>query len=153
MVIQIWGGFRAVSCRSAAGVSPVRTATRISGTMIPFCQARSVISCSGTERFLCTSFDSALSGDTYTTCATSASSPWIAARIEPIDAYKKGGQSLARSRGSRDQGVPAAGNGRPAQGLGLGGSRKFLLKPFGHDGMKVGLQHVFSYPESSSGVR
>ena len=80
VVIQMWGGFRARAWRSRAGVSPVRTAIRISGRIQTSLSRRApMISCSGIERFLWMSLDSAFKGDTYTTCAESGNAPRTAA--------------------------------------------------------------------------
>ena len=76
VVMNTCGGLRAWSVRSFCGVSPVRTATRISGSGWPISSARARISSSGASRFRWMSFASAFSGDTYTTCVASASPAW-----------------------------------------------------------------------------
>ena len=70
------GGRRTISDRSALVVSPVRTATRMSGGEKPSSAATAAISASGRSRFSAMSTARARSGDTYTTRApTSTSSP------------------------------------------------------------------------------
>ena len=64
VVINTCGGRFAWSARSFAGVSPVRTATRISGTGKPISSASAVISASGSSRLRWISFASAFSGET-----------------------------------------------------------------------------------------
>ena len=61
------GGLRSMAARSDAAVSPVLTATRISGTASPSPAATSPISRSGASRFCWMSTASAFSGETYTT--------------------------------------------------------------------------------------
>ena len=65
VVTRMCGGFFAILARSPTGVSPVRTATRISGNVVPSIPARAASSASGASRLRWTSFDNALSGDTY----------------------------------------------------------------------------------------
>ena len=57
-----------MAARSAAAVSPVRTATLMAGAVRPSCPATAEISRSGASRFCWMSVASAFSGDTYTTC-------------------------------------------------------------------------------------
>ena len=64
-------GRRLIRARSAAGVSPERTATRISGNAVPAAAARSRISARGPTRLAWTSLPSALRGETYTTAVSS----------------------------------------------------------------------------------
>jgi hypothetical protein len=68
VVIKMSGGRLSMAARSAAAVSPVRTATRISGAVSPSLAATAAISASGASRFCWMSVASAFSGDTYTTC-------------------------------------------------------------------------------------
>ena len=68
VVIRKSGGCFSIAARSAAAVSPVRTATRIVGAVSPSSAAVSAISASGRSRFCWMSTASAFSGDTYTTC-------------------------------------------------------------------------------------
>src|SRR5947199_131010 len=65
------GGRRTICCRAGPGVSPVRTATRISARGSPAAWARSEISARGSCRFFWMSLLSALRGETYTTCVRS----------------------------------------------------------------------------------
>ena len=58
------GGDRRMAARSAAGVSPVRTATDSSGALRPNRPASSSIPAKGIWRFSCTSVARARSGDT-----------------------------------------------------------------------------------------
>jgi hypothetical protein len=74
VVIRKSGGRFSIAVRSAAAVSPVRTATRISGAGIPRSAAVAAISASGRSRFCQMSTASAFSGDTYTTCGPAAGS-------------------------------------------------------------------------------
>ena len=62
------GGRLSMAARSAAAVSPVRTATLMAGAVRPSCPATAEISRSGASRFCWMSVASAFSGDTYTTC-------------------------------------------------------------------------------------
>ena len=66
VVISRWGGWRSMRCLSAAGVSPVRTATRSSGPPMPS---------KGRLRFSRMSLPRALRGEMYSSCSASASSP------------------------------------------------------------------------------
>ncbi len=68
VVTRMCGGRRTIPCRSGAGVSPVRTSVRISTS-----------GRQSSARFFWTSFESALRGETYTTCVSSErvpSRPW-----------------------------------------------------------------------------
>ena len=64
VVTTTCGGRRAIRSRSRAGVSPVRTAARISGTARPPAAASAASSPSGSCRLRWTSLLSALSGET-----------------------------------------------------------------------------------------
>ena len=75
VVIRMSGGFLSIAARSAAAVSPVRTATRIRGAASPRSPATAAISRSGASRFCWMSVASAFSGDTYTTCGPACASP------------------------------------------------------------------------------
>ena len=74
-MIRMWGGRRSMSWRSQAGVSPVRTVTRISGISRPAAIAAFAISASGCCRFFWTSLLRAFKGETYKTWVRSSSSP------------------------------------------------------------------------------
>ena len=63
-MIRKSGGCFSIAARSAAAVSPVRTATRIVGALSPSSAAASAISASGRSRFSWMSTASAFSGDT-----------------------------------------------------------------------------------------
>ncbi len=81
VVIRKSGGRLSIAARSAAAVSPVRTATRMSGASSPMLAAISAISAKGRSRFCQMSTASALSGDTYTTCGpVTGSAPACCAR-------------------------------------------------------------------------
>jgi len=67
VVMRKSGGRFSMAARSAAAVSPVRTATRMSGAASPIEAATAAISRSGASRFCWMSTASAFSGDTYTT--------------------------------------------------------------------------------------
>ena len=58
------GGWRSIAARCELVVSPVRTATRMSGAASPSSAATSAISASGRSRFSAMSTASAFSGDT-----------------------------------------------------------------------------------------
>ena len=75
MVIRKSGGRFSIADRSAAAVSPVRTATLMSGAGRPSSAAAAAISDSGRSRFCQMSTASAFSGDTYTTWGPAARSP------------------------------------------------------------------------------
>ncbi len=64
VVIRKSGGRFSIAARSAAAVSPVRTATRITGAGSPSSAATSAISASGRSRFCQMSTASAFSGET-----------------------------------------------------------------------------------------
>ena len=66
VVMKMWGGRLTMRCRSAVVVSPLRTATRMSGMVRPSLRAISRISSRGISRFLWMSFARAFRGDTYT---------------------------------------------------------------------------------------
>ena len=83
VVMRMCGGRRAIACRSDAMVSPVRTAARISGSGVPISDASAVISDSGSDRLRWMSFDSAFSGETYTTCVASGSPSDSPCRTRP----------------------------------------------------------------------
>ncbi len=68
VVIRMSGGCLSMAARSAAAVSPVRTATLMAGAVSPSRAATAAISRSGASRFCWMSVASAFSGDTYTTC-------------------------------------------------------------------------------------
>ncbi len=74
VVIRKSGGRFSMAARSAAAVSPVRTATRMVGALSPSSAAVAAISASGRSRFRWMSTARAFSGDTYTTCGPSAGS-------------------------------------------------------------------------------
>ena len=79
------------AARSACVVSPVRTAVRIAGTGKPSCASDSAMPASGASRFTWMSFDSAFSGDTYTTSVASGSVPSCASasRTRSSSAHRK----------------------------------------------------------------
>ncbi len=77
------GGLRSIAARSAAAVSPVRTATRMSGTASPSSAAISPISRSGASRFCWMSTASAFSGETYTTWGPRGAAAPPAAGLSP----------------------------------------------------------------------
>ena len=83
VVTRMCGASLRILCRSAAGVSPVRTAVLIGASDRPRSAASSAISASGRSRFFCTSFDSALSGETYRIWVSFASVLSRAARTRP----------------------------------------------------------------------
>ena len=64
VVIRKLGGRLSIAARSAGGVSPVRTATRMSGAGSPSRAASAAISASGVSRFCQMSTARAFSGDT-----------------------------------------------------------------------------------------
>ena len=64
-----------MAARSLCEVSPVRTAARISGAQEPSFSISAETPASGCSRLRWMSFDSAFSGDTYTTRVTSRRRP------------------------------------------------------------------------------
>ena len=64
VVMRMCGGRFAILVRSEDGVSPVRTAARISGRSSPRSSASACISLRGISRFLLMSFERAFSGET-----------------------------------------------------------------------------------------
>ena len=75
VVTRICGASRRIAARSACEVSPVRTWARISNAGMPSRVSCAPIPASGCSRLRWMSFDSALSGDTYTTRVASSSRP------------------------------------------------------------------------------
>ena len=63
VVMRMCGGCLTIFCLSFWGVSPERTATRISGTFMPLRAASSLICSRGSLRFLLTSLARAFSGE------------------------------------------------------------------------------------------
>ena len=63
VVIRMCGDFRSIRARAAGGVSPVRTATRISGNSFPSALKRSRSSISGRSRLRWMSLFRAFSGE------------------------------------------------------------------------------------------
>ena len=80
VVTRMCGGCFTIRWRSDAGVSPVRTAVRMAGSMRPRSAASAAIPESGTSRFLWMSLLSAFSGETYSTCVVSGRLPSSPAR-------------------------------------------------------------------------
>src|SRR5690349_15641679 len=118
------GGLRTISCRSAPGVSPVRTSVRIATSGRHAASSARRISSSGSARFFWTSFDKALSGDTYTTCVSAPrvpSRPW---RSSVSIAERKAANVLPEPVGAAMRAfLPAAIRGQ-ARRCGSVGSRK-----------------------------
>ncbi len=75
VVTRMWGGFRSMAARSAAGVSPERTAAVILGASNPISSAKRRISRRGSARFRWMSALSALRGETYRTRVSSGRPP------------------------------------------------------------------------------
>ncbi len=80
VVTRMCGGWRRMRARSVCGVSPVRTAARIGASSSSRAASSRRMPSSGSSRFLRMSFDSAFSGETYSTVVSSASRPSSAAR-------------------------------------------------------------------------
>ena len=91
MVIRMSGGCLSMAARSAAAVSPVRTATLMAGAVSPSRPAAAAISRSGASRFCWMSVASAFSGDTYTTCGPDP------AGVAPSSGAPSGGASASSS--------------------------------------------------------
>ncbi len=64
VVTRMCGGWRIMAARSAEGVSPVRSSTRMRGLGRPRSRKLPAMPASGSCRFFCTSALSALSGET-----------------------------------------------------------------------------------------
>jgi len=75
VVTTMCGGRLRIALRSACGVSPVRTAVRISTSGKPVRSSSARMPSIGSSRLIRTSLDSAFNGDTYTTDVSSASVP------------------------------------------------------------------------------
>ena len=73
VVTTMCGGRLRILSRSACGVSPVRTIVRISTSGSQSCRSSSRMPAIGTSRLMRTSFESAFSGETYTTAVSSGS--------------------------------------------------------------------------------
>ena len=67
VVTRICGGRLSIFWRSDDGVSPVRTAVRMAGSIRPRSAASAAMPDNGTSRFLWMSLLSAFSGETYST--------------------------------------------------------------------------------------
>jgi hypothetical protein len=80
VVTRMCGARRNMPRRSAAVVSPVRTAARIGGSSMPMRRASWRISASGSSRLRWMSCESARSGETYTASSRSSSVPSSARR-------------------------------------------------------------------------
>ena len=77
---RICGGVLRIATRSDCGVSPVRTCVRMAAVSLPCAASSAAMPLSGCSRLRWMSFDSAFSGETYTTCVASVSSPATACR-------------------------------------------------------------------------
>ena len=75
VVTRMCGGVRRMRSRSAVGVSPVRTASRMPGSGSPIASRPARMPASGSCRFLRMSLDSAFSGEMYRTWTWSARLP------------------------------------------------------------------------------
>ena len=136
VVMRMCGGCFAINVRSRCGVSPVRTATRISGSGVPCASASPAMASSGTDKLRCTSFDSAFSGETYTTSVRTGRPPVESRAHQPVDAREKRRQRLARPGRRRDQRVPPLRDGVPALSLRPRRPRKLPQKPLPHQRVK-----------------
>ena len=126
VVTRMCGGSRRMRSRSAAGVSPVRTASRMPDVGQAHRQQPSRMPASGSCRFLRMSFDSAFSGDTYSTCTSSSSRAARPSTHQVVDGRQERGQRLARAGGRGDQRVAALGRDGPGARLHLGGLAEAL---------------------------
>ena len=80
---RICGGRASMARRSCIGVSPVRTAVRISGMRTPRFPASALISPRGISKLVRMSLPRAFRGETYRTSMRSTSSPFSALRTKP----------------------------------------------------------------------
>ncbi len=88
VVIRMSGGLAASRRRSSAGVSPVRTATPMSGSGAPMACAVCRIPVSGARRFRSMSTASALSGEMYSTRQRSFGSSGAGATASRSSAHR-----------------------------------------------------------------
>src|SRR5882762_435385 len=96
----MWGGCLSIACRSDCGVSPVRSSVLTPTSGSPCSAKVARISARGSERFFWTSFDSALSGETYRTWISSRSSPFSPCRTNPSIAERKAANVLPEPVGA-----------------------------------------------------
>ena len=104
VVTRTCGGRLSTCARSFCAVSPVRTAARTStGAADPddgAARSRARMPSSGCTRFLWMSFESALSGETYTTRTSSCSVPCAASRARPSSAARNAASVLPEPVGA-----------------------------------------------------
>ena len=105
VVTTMCGGCLRIALRSACGVSPVRTAVRISTSGRPSFASCARMPSSGASRLMRMSLDSAFSGETYTTWVWSASVPSHAIAHQFVDRGEERGQRLAGTGRRGDQHV------------------------------------------------
>ena len=134
------GGCLSMAARSAAAVSPVRTATLMAGAVSPSRPAAAAISRSGASRFCWMSVASAFSGDTYTTCgpdpagvAPSSGAPSgahpPAARVRSTDRARSTDPGRGRTGRCRPGTPPASCRTRWAPRSACGGPRRSPATP------------------------
>ncbi len=133
VVIRMSGGVRRMRARSTCGVSPVRTASVGTRTVLPKRRAASAIPAIGARRFCSMSTASALSGETYST-RQRVSLAGLGAVHQAIDGRQECRQRLARASGREQQrGGPRQDRGQ-AQGLRAGGLAQRVLEPVARRG-------------------
>ena len=133
------GGRLRIAARSCCGVSPVRTKVRMS--MLGQAERAQLVAmpASGASRLRWMSFESALSGETYTTWVSSASVPVVrAVAHQLVDGGEEGRQRLARAGGRGDQHVAPRRDLRPRRLLCRGGCGEGALEPGADGRMKLG---------------
>ena len=142
VVTRMCGGVRRMRSRSAAGVSPVRTASRMPTSGRPIATSPARMPASGSCRFLRMSLDSAFSGDTYSTWTSSASPLREALQHQLVDRRQEGRERLARAGGRGDQRMAALRGDGPGAGLDLGRAAEAALQPAGNGRVERKLGHL-----------
>ena len=137
VVTRMSGGWRTRSRRSSAGVSPVRERDRDAGRglaqarrLVARCRRAAPAGCARRRR------SRALSGLTYSDADRAGLLPGgrrARVRDQAVEAPQERGEGLAAAGRGVDQRVAAAGDGRPALGLGRRGGLERRLEP-GPDG-------------------
>jgi hypothetical protein len=129
VVTRMCGGVRIIAARSAAGVSPVRTAAVMRGASRPSSAAMRRIATRGSARFLWMSALSAFSGDTYSTRTFVGQARTQPLLQQVVQRDEERRERLAGSGGRRDQGMGSAADRVPSSNLNVGQGHRASPKP------------------------
>ena len=125
VVTSTCGGRLAPCRRSAADVSPVRTAVRMSRAPAPISVATARSSPSGSSRLRRMSLERARSGETYTTSVASSRTPDAACRTRASRQWRKAASVLPEPVGAvRSTSCPLAMTGHPSAWMGVGSTKR-----------------------------